>query len=158
MPDGFVGTAALRYLNGVSEAHTNAKSDAARAARPPSSVPPDTPSVPTARMLPHEPSEANHGRFTTGKGNSGNIVVDETEYAAIMQKISHIDDKIGEHLYRIAAEIENMCRESYILPATFPRCTGISSNIKTSMGQFRALTEEATGVANRFARDITSIG
>jgi len=94
----------------------------------------------------------------TGIGNSTNIVVDESLYRDTTNKVDSIDDKMGECLYRTALEIEEMCRTIFILPQAAPRCLGISDEVKRSLGEFRALTDEANLLANRFARDINDIG
>jgi len=50
-----------------------------------------------------------------------------------------------------------MCTEDYRLPWVVPRCLNITSHVKSSMSQFRSLTEDALIQARGFARDITEI-
>ena len=155
MPNGFIGNAPAAYLGGVHKAYTQAIEANIQ-------ISADTPSSTTAtgnvRRLPFEPDDARVGQFVTGKGDSSNIVVDSSDYTELTQRISHADDKMGECLYRIALEIEEMCRTIYILPETLPRCMNVSSAVKTSLSEFRSLTEEAVSVACSFARDIANIG
>jgi len=155
MPNGFIGKAPTIYLTDVTATHEEAKRSGEQIS---SSAPSRNTPRRDAHRLPHEPHEARTGKFTTGKGSSSNIVADTAEYEEISRRISQIDDKMGECLYRVALEIEEMCRTTYILPEAVPRCMGISDAIKTSLGEFRSLTEEAVSIANGFARDITNIG
>ena len=114
------------------------------------------------QLLTNSPEDARIGAygsssFATGKRNSGNIVADQREYEDISRKISHADDKIGECLYRIAQEIEDMCQTIYKLPQAVPRCLNVANSVKNSMGEFRSLTEEAAQEVRMYARDITEI-
>jgi hypothetical protein len=155
MPKGFSGRAAVRYLGDVSDAHSRAVSTSSEIS---SSAPGATQRV-NPKQLPHSPEEAvRSSKFTTGTGSSSNIVADSREYEEISRKISQADDKIGECLYRIAQEIEDLCQTSYRLPRTVPRCMGICNNIKRSLGRFRSLTEDALLQTNRFAERVTNIG
>ncbi|MCL2574515.1 MAG: hypothetical protein FWE34_08200, partial [Defluviitaleaceae bacterium] len=114
MPRGFVGRAASRYLGDTSNAHSQALNSTARIS---SNAPSRTMQARggTRQRLPFDEQEATSGKFVTGRGDSSNIVADQKEYADITRKISQADDKIGECLYRVAQEIENMCTEDYRL-------------------------------------------
>jgi hypothetical protein len=154
MPKGFIGNAPALYLNDVTTAHQeaiNAGNQIVSGA--PSSNPPGY----NGRRPPFE-SRGTNGSVVTGQGSSSNIVVDTHEYAEINMRISQADDKMGECLYRVALEVEEMCRTTYILPETIPHCLNVADAIKASLGEFRSLTEEALTVANSFARDIADIG
>ena len=98
------------------------------------------------------------GSFTTGRGNSSNIVASQAEYETVCNMLDQADDRMGECLYKTAMEIEAMCQTSYILPAAVPRYMSVSDSVKRSLGEFRALTEDTTIQTRRFAREITSIG
>lgn len=155
MPNGFIGRPAVRYLTDVSNAHTEALNAAAQIS---SGAPSSAPSkMNNKKQLPFSPEDAKTGKFTTGKGNSGNIVADQKEYEDICRRISYADDKLGECLYRIATEIETMCQDAYKLPWAVPGCLNITNSIKSSMGEFRSLTEEVLGLVCKYARDITEI-
>lgn len=156
MPNGFVGKAASRYLKDVSDAHKEALSTCTRiSSNAPSRT---TLRIDTEQQMAHSPEEARSGKFITGKNNSTNIVADQNEYEKISHKISQADDRMGECLYRIAQEIEEMCQNSYKLPWAVPRCLNITNSVKSSMGEFRSLTEEAVAKVRSYARDITEIG
>jgi len=150
MPNGFSGRAATRYLTEVNDAH----SEAASASR---QTPVATPRDLGAKQMPFSPGEAKGGSFITGKGNSSNIVADRGEYEEISHKISEVDDRMGHCLFSVAQEIEAMCQSAYKLPWAVPRCLNISNGIKSSLGEFRSLTEEATQKISTYARDITEI-
>lgn len=151
MPNGFSGRAATRYLSDVSTANANAANATAQAA-------PRASAGMNARKLPFTPAEGRRGGFTTGKGNSSNIVSDSGAYDQIANRISQIDDRIGECLYKIAVEIEEMCQTSYRLPQTVTGCMNIAATVKNSLGEFRGLTEDAASITRNFARDIENIG
>ena len=151
MPRGFIGRAAAAYLGQVSQAHTNAVSASRQ-------TPAHAPDGPWERQLPFALDEAFTGGLTPRRGDSSNIVVSQQDYEDVCYAINKADDKIGECLYRVATEIEAMCQTSFILPAAVPRCLNISDSVKNSLGQFRALTDDATIQARRFAHEIISIG
>ena len=151
MPNGFIGRAAAKYLSQVSNAHSNAVSATSQT---PSHAPPG----PRVRRLPFTPDDAFNGNFSTGRGDSSNIVVNQEEYEAACRTIDQIDDKIGECLYRTAREIEHMCQTSFILPAAVPRCMNISDSVKNSLNEFRTVTHDAIVEIRRFAREIDEIG
>jgi len=153
MPDGFIGNFARRYLTEVSDAHAQATTRSA------SVMPPNTPQneMPKAMRLPFSPEEATQGSFFTGKGNSSNIVNDQRKCEELTQKISKTDDKIGECIYRVAEEVERLCRTSFLLPNVVPRCLNITSSSKSSMSEFRELAEEAAGLMRKYTREISEV-
>jgi len=151
MPNGFSGRAAVSYLTEVSEAHT----EVINAIR---QLPPGLPPGPSEISLPHTPSDATSGGFSTGRGNSSNIVMSESDCQVLVDLLSRADDKMGECLYKVAEEIDLLCQTSFILPQAVPRCLNISDNIKRSLGQFRGVTEDAVAEIRRFAREISDIG
>jgi len=154
MPRGFIGRPATAYLTQTSNAHKRAVDTGTQhAAAAPSNA------NLRVRMLPFEPEEANRGGpVATGRGNSSNIVVSQSEYIAISRMISQADDRMGECLYSISNEIEALCQTAFVLPDAVPRCLDISDSVKRSLGQFRSVTEDAVMQARNFARDITDIG
>ena len=151
MPRGFAGSAATAYLGKASDAHKQAIAAGRK-------VPPSIPMGPRERSLPFGPEDAKTGTFTTGRGDSSNVVVSQGEYEIICNMVSQVDDRVGECLYNVAMEIEAMCQTSFVLPTAVPRCLNISDDVKRSLGQFRSLTEDAVMQARRFAREITEIG
>jgi len=151
MLNGFSGRPATTYLTKTEAAHSNA---VGAGKKTPAGAPPG----PNAKHFPFEPGEAKGGGFVTGYGNSSNIVSDQREYEEISRMISHADDRMGECLYRAALEIEALCQSAYRLPWATPRCLDISNSVKTSMGEFRSLTEEATQQMGSYAREIEEIG
>jgi len=151
MPNGFIGRPALTYLTQVSEAHTRAENRMQRA-------PQEGRFRMRARPLQFNPEDATVGRFTTGRGDSSNIVVSQQEYDTVSYYINQIDDTIGECIYRTACEIEEMCQTIFILPSVVRGCMNISDTVKGSLNQFRTMTDETIQQARRFARDIMDIG
>ena len=151
MPGGFSGRPAASYLGQASDAQASTINTVRQ-----------TPSHGVAsasiRQLPHRPEEAATGSFTTGHGNSGNIVADWREYETVSSQISQADEKMGECLYRAAQEIEAMCQTIFVMPAAVPRCLNISDSVKQSLSHFRSLTEEVAMLARRYADEVTSIG
>ena len=150
MPNGFIGRAAMSYLGEVSSVHTRAVSESRQ-------TPVRTPLENRAHQLPFSPEDARSGGFTTGKGNSSNVVADRRTYEEIARSISRADDEICECLYHVALEIENMCRTSYQMPGTSLQCQNVADSIKRTINETRSLTEEVVILTNSFARDITEI-
>ena len=151
MPNGFSGNAARRYLGDIAAAREQAMSasqDMPAGSRP----------MPRPMPLPFAPESAGGGRFTTGHGDSSNIVVSQGNYEAIERRLAQIDEQIGECLYQCATEIENMCDTIFIMPAVSPRCKNISTGVIGCLSQLRILTEDVGRCATKFARDIMEIG
>jgi hypothetical protein len=154
MPRGFSGGQAAKYLGQVSDAHT-------RAAASGSQIATNAPSNANlrTRQLPFGPEDAmNGGAVATGRGNSSNIVASQREYEAVSNRVSQADDRVGECVYSISNDIEALCQTAFILPTAAPRCLNVSDDVKRSLGQFRAMTEDVIAQARVFARDITGIG
>ena len=152
MPRGFTGRPAQTYLTQVSNAHTRATGISQQT---PASAPTATTRV---RQLPFEPDSAGSGRFITRRGDSSNIVVRQGEYEAIARHVSQLDDAVGECLYRVIEEIEEMCSTIFILPEVVPGCLNICSGVKTSLNQYRRLTDDAMQETRNYSRDILDIG
>jgi len=108
--------------------------------------------------LPHPPESAYIGKFSSWQGNSTNIVVNQSEYESICHIVDNIDNNMGACIYNVANEIEEMCRTSFILPSVGPRCLNISDNLKRSLGEFRAVTEDSLIRLRRYVQDTMGIG
>ena len=155
MPKGFSGRPAAAYLTRVSDAHQRAVTAGNNAGN---QAPANSPQIPNARRLPFSPDEAHTGGYITGRGNSGNIVVSLREYEEITYKLDQIDDRIGECLYRVSVEIEELCRTAFVMPEVVPRVLGVCDGVKSSLGEFRELTHELAVMLRNFAREATDIG
>jgi len=114
--------------------------------------------APRETRLPFTPEDALTGSFTTGRGNSGNIVVSEQEYEAICRRVTKTDEQLGECIYKITQEIETMCQTFFVLPTAVPRCMSVSNEVKQCLGQFRAVTDDMVIQTRRFTQAIMSIG
>lgn len=84
-----------------------------------------------------------NGIHTTGVGNSSNIVLSASTYDELMRRVTTVDEQAGEDLYRVALAIEEMCSRMYVVPETVPRILALTSQLKSTLGEFRSLTEEA---------------
>jgi len=154
MPRGFIGMPATTYLRQAADAHSNATSTGKRAV----SNAPSTTNL-RERQLPFAPSEGNSGgSVSTGRGNSSNIVVSQSEYEAITRGVSQADERVGACLYNSFNEIEMLCQTAFILPDTIPRCLNICDSVKKSLGEYSALTHDLTIGTRRFAQEISDIG
>ena len=150
MPSGFIGNASRVFLTHTSEALTEA-SQTSNHILAKNRMPRGN------QVRPITPNEAARGGFQTGVGDSSNIVVDSHTYEQALRAVDRIDDRIGELLYRITTELEEMCKTSYIIPQTESRFLFINGCVKSSIGQFRGLTEEIAIGTRRFVRNITEI-
>ncbi|MCL2620929.1 MAG: hypothetical protein FWD97_08370 [Defluviitaleaceae bacterium] len=155
MIHGFSGLAAFRYLGDVTQAHETASSSAAQSQ---AGAPPNSPPIFRGSLLPFRMEDAKTGRHVTGQNTSSNIVVSQTEYNDMVRRISEVDDKMGRCLYQVASEIEAMCQTMFIMPAAVPRCLNVSGTIKSSLGEFRSVTEDSALEILGFVRDIDGIG
>jgi len=106
---------------------------------------------------PHSPDSAESGGYSTGIGNSSNVVVDGNTYDEILQRIRMIDAETAESMYNIAVQIEEMCQSIYIVPSTLPKYLAIVDKVKASLGEFQSLTDEARSFANGFVEEVTHI-
>ena len=161
MPHGFIGNAAASYLADVEEALQQAvqvNNEDVLAGVTNWSAP--TPAVPGAinQPPPHPASTAKSGGNTVGMGSSSNVVVGLGEYDSIFRQADMADDRSGERLYNIAAQIEAVCGTSFQVTQVSPRCIELSDNVKRSMGDFRSLTAQAEANIRTFANEVTSIG
>ena len=151
MPRGFSGRHAAAYLGKVSEAHANAVSTC-------SQTPEGAPPGPRQRRLPYGLEDAYTGSFSTGRGDSSNIVASESEYEAICRTISQADDKIGECLHNTAAEINELCQTTFILPHAVPRCLNISESVNSILNEFRSVTDDSMMQTRKYVSEIINIG
>ena len=151
MPNGFRGNPPAVYLGKVSEAHSVAVAAGNQA-------PAGAPHGPRVVRLPHPPSTANSGSFSVGYNNSSNIVTSQSEYDTVARIVSEMDDGVGEAIYNISTEIEELCETIFVMPSTTPRILALAGTIKSSMGSFRSATEEMSASARMFASEIVSVG
>ena len=84
----------------------------------------------------------------TGVGNSTNIVVNRDIFENTLRRIDAADDQAGECIFRTCQAIESICRDLFIVPETNPRIMNLTGKLKTSLGQFRSITEE-TNISTR---------
>ena len=160
MPYGFAGNASVKYLEAVAKALSAAQN--AHSVNPFSgcssgAVPPPSLSTRYNQNPPCPPDAAMSGAHQTGVGNQTNIVSDRSLYDTLLHKINETDNRMAEVLYHTAMEIEGLCATSFIVPETLPGYLAILNAVKSSLGEFRTLTNEAEIKARRFAEDITVI-
>lgn len=160
MPYGFVGNASEKYLSSVSKALSSAHAVHNRDPYGGSAggvcAPPALPSR-NNHNAKHSPDSAMSGGYVTGVGNQSNVVVDQSTYDEILQKIHSADETIAESLYNVAVQIEEMCETIYIVPATLPKYLAIVDKVKASLEEFQSLTEQARMQAHEFVGEIMSI-
>jgi len=159
MSRGFVGKSAERFFAATENAFE--KAGDAHEKKPfegkkEGIVPlPRLPSV-SNKDAPFEAADAWSGTaHARNAGNSSNIVVDPQVYDAILRRVDMTDHQVGADLYRVAAAIEEMCAKSFVVPETAARVLAVISQVKNSLGQFRALTEDAAISIRRFASAIS---
>jgi len=150
MPQGFRGNPTKVYLTEAQDAHNAAVAVGRRSVH----------GVSGSRVvpLPYQPSAARTGSYTTGYGNSENIVTNQSEYETVARMVSERDDRMGELIYMTANDIEEMCRTIFVLPSATPSIVGLSGEIKQSLSAFRSATEEMANNARSFADAIVSVG
>ena len=161
MPNGFIGRPAVAYLTRASDAHSTAARTTAQTSSEATAQNPDARGMArtaSPRRLPFSPEDGKTGGFSTGRGNSSNIVVDRHVCEEIARKITHADDKAGESLYRIAMEVENMCNTTFVMPTASPRCLNVAMATKTFLEEYRKLTDEIAASMRKFAQETTDIG
>jgi len=90
-------------------------------------------------------------------GNESNIVVDQQLYENIINRVDAIDDQAGADIYMMANAIEDMCARIFVVPETVNRILAITSQLKSSLGQFRSLTEDTSIDMRRFVNAISAV-
>ena len=158
MPYGFMGNAAQKYLSNVSDALSSAHSvHNVNPYKTKGSTSPPSPPARNNYNAKHSPDSAMSGGYPVRVGNQSNVVVSEDTYTEILGRIRTTDSAIAEELYNIAAQIESMCETSYIVPATLPKYLAIVNNVKSSLGEFQSLAEQAGTKAYEFMDEIMRI-
>ena len=160
MPYGFIGNASKKYLTSVNDSLTSAHASHSKnplAGRSFGKV--GTPAMPGGdnHNAPYPPDSAVGGGYTTGVGNETNVVLEQSTYDEILQKIRKTDMETAENLYRIAEEIEKMCETIYIVPATLPKYLAIIDAVKASLNEFQSLTDASVVQTYQFVEDIMEI-
>lgn len=160
MPQGFIGKASETYLTNVTGALSAAH--AVHSKDPFGNVPVgvNTPPALSSRnnlFAKYSPDTAHSGGYVTGIGNESNIVVDEQTYEEILQRIRMTDEGIAQDLHELAVQIEQMCQTIYIVPATLPKYLAIVDKVKSSLGEFQSLAEQAGTKAYEFMGEIKQI-
>lgn len=160
MPNGFIGIQAQKYLSDVTEsldtailAHSSHPFDGFESGIVPPPVLSQCLNVP---KLYEESDEMTDG-YSTGVGNSTNIVVDSDEYNRIVDLINEADSRVCEILLKVSEEIKELCENAYTLPDTSPMCMLITDSVKASLGKFRNLSDDVVTNIRSFTTDITSI-
>jgi hypothetical protein len=157
MPYGFSGLAANYYLQRIEASLKSAASVHSRypfdgcgsgAVSPPAVCP-------GGNQRP--PYTAEGGGHTTGAGNTGNIVVTQSVYHELSGMIKEIDDKISSELAAISREIDDMCGSVYMLPSTTPRVLEIMERVRSSIPEFKGVSDDAGMDARGFAGEMLSI-
>jgi len=103
------------------------------------------------------PEAALRGTHAVGVRNSSNVVVDQDTYEEVLRRLNAVDDQAGEDIYKCCAAIEEMCQSTLIIPETLPRILEITSQLKNSLGEFRALTEETSIRTKNFVNRVVEI-
>ena len=155
MPNGFFGPAARQYLTLAAKAHGDSTESVQQARE---GVPPDPRDRHLrARHLPFERGAGSSGAFSTGWGNSNNIVVSQGEYDKIMGDMDRVDYAMGECIYKTATEIETLCETIFHLPRVAPQCKNISQTVKGLLNEYVALTDELRIQTRKFAQEMVEI-
>jgi hypothetical protein len=160
MINGFTGMSLERFLRNTNEAMELAHAGHSRdpfAGVAPGEVSLPQLSTPINKRPPFGTESAFGGRHRTGVGSSANIVVDQSVYDNVLRMADDADGQAGEDIYRIAEAIENMCSSIYVVPETVPKVLAITSQIKSSLSQFRSMTENVCIQTRRFVNEIRHI-
>jgi len=162
MPDGFVGKPALMYLQLVERILISAKEEHDK--NPFDGMPlPQFAPIPTLLPrnnmdTPYDPSTADSGGGSTGKGHPGNIVVDDGEYADIFSQLSSLDEQAGADLHSIVTQIEGLYQYGFVMPVTIQKSKILTDGFKNELREFRSLTEDTLVKMRGFVNDIMGIG
>ena len=154
MPDGFRGSVAEKYLTDVE-----------RALEIVTVVHNTDPeriwgfSMPIRRNEnpPYPANTAHTGGYSTGMGNSNNVVVCEETYDQALRQEEANDDRIGEAIYTAGKRLRELCQTTYILPATRPRFLAVIEEVENSLREFRGLTYEGEVATRRFVQEIMEL-
>ena len=106
----------------------------------------------------HAPDTAKSGGYVTGVGNQRNIVVSQGVYDQALKRVQIIDSRMAEEIYKMTVQIERMCETTYIVPETRAKCLEYVDKIKSSLGKFESLTDEAIICTRQLASTLLSLG
>ena len=106
---------------------------------------------------PFSPDEAIGGRHPVGIGSHTNVVIDQGVYENALRRADVMEDQLGEEIYKTAMAIEKMCTSIYIVPETVPKILALTEQVKSSLGQFRALTEDASIQTRKYINEIMQL-
>ncbi len=160
MPNGFVGKSSQKYLEKVNKALSD--SHTVHNKNPLDSIPKGSFNTHNMSMkynynAPYSPEEANYGSYITGVGSSSNIVISQNDYDEIIQNTRKVDSEIAEDLYRIAAQIEEMCNTIYIVPVTLPKYMEILNKVRSSLDEFQMLTDQTVMYTQSYVDEMMRI-
>jgi len=160
MTNGFVGNASNHHiatvkqgLSSASAVHSMNPFGGAGGGR----VPPPSMGDRMNMNSPHSPMTAVLGGVRTGIGNRSNVVVEQGLYNEVLQRILTTDIAIAEELHAIMIRIEEMCETIYIVPETLPKYLDAVNKLKSSLGEFQSLTNEARVGTERFVGEIVAL-
>jgi len=74
-----------------------------------------------------------------------------------LRRVDVADNQAGADLYMITNAIEEMCAMMFVVPETVPRILDVTSQLKSSLGQFRSLTEDTSTNMRRFSNAMSDI-
>ena len=157
---GFTGTIAANFSNRTNEAISKASEVHNKnpfEGRNYIRVQPPRLSSPLNQQAPFAVEGSNSVRHFTGVGNSTNIVMEQALYTHVVREVDKADDNAGENIYKCCIEIEQMCQNIFVVPETISRILAITGQVKSSLGQFRSMTEEINIHTRNFARAMTEI-
>jgi len=112
---------------------------------------------PNNHRHPFAPENAFGGRHSLGVGNSSNIVVDAGLHEEISRKLDMVDDDAGADIHKTSMLIEEMCSSMYVVPETSPRVRAIADRVKSALGEFRSITEDANIDTRKFVNEMGNI-
>ena len=162
MPDGFIGTPALNYLNDALNALREAVAvhdEDPFAGLPPSTDPP-LPALPERlnEKPPYTAESAGTGTNTTGVGNSANIVIVHDTYHAVGYTARFAADQIRDDLTSLVRKIDDLCAGSFRMPRTAEKCAVLTAAILGSMDTRHALTMDKVEIMTAFRDEALSLG
>ena len=106
---------------------------------------------------PYSSDSATTGSHSTNIGNETNIVVENTKYNHILQKIYNVDENAAKDLLDILSQIEGMCGTIYKIPQALPLYQELVSAVKSTIPEFLEVASEARRETSIYVNAITSL-
>jgi len=87
-------------------------------------------------------------------GASENIVMKEDVYRDCLAQIQQLDELMAERIEQTVRQMDDMCKNIFIVPETTPRVQAVLGEIRGSLSEFRDVTTQTTQITQMYTSQI----